>query len=258
MTISNKPIREATIARDTAQAAQLQARRDHQELVNTRSQAEWKDSEIAEQARADGKPAPSKLSNTIAHDQKIETAAHEHRIAQLAHRRAQDALDAAQAEHGPAHRDESSKRIATAETAFEASLKRLTADYGAFISAIGEGRSLGLDHPNMGSFELDLLREGESTSGGKVELAQGTNPTIVLHVRAMLDKLACLGQPPPDAPKHRTVAEMKPHELPHLQTDPGPDAEKQRERDEHRKIADLAAAAASDGLQPSADVLGIT
>jgi hypothetical protein len=254
---ARKPIADATAALDAAQADHLTKRRDVNQLEQERPAAEWRQAEAISEARAAGKPDP-KTSFVDAHDKLIDSARMELKVATLAEKKAHDALDAVRAEHEPALLLEVGKLAGELDARWDDTVKALTRIHGDRSRALTVGRELGAVHPAIGTVTLDLLRQAESTTGGKVELPQGAATDVIISVPELLGKLASLGQPEPEKPKHRTVAEMKPHELPHLQRDQGLEAEKARERDEHRRLADLGADVASNGLQPSADALGIT
>jgi hypothetical protein len=192
---AHEPIAQAEAARDAARAAELRAKRGLVELQQTRSQAEWADAKAAEQAIADGKAPAKTLANVIAHDMKIETAAHEHRVSQLTTQRAEKALQAAWKEHGDEYRAEVKQATAAAESAFRAALRGLSMDFNRFSSTVALGRQLGLDHLGVGSVVLDLRKECEATTGGKVELPTGAVATVRIHVADLLAKFAQLGTP---------------------------------------------------------------
>ncbi len=228
--ISNLPIRQATVALDAARAAELHAKRTVIHLEQTRSNAEWADAEAAEKARAEDKPEPDRTA-TIAHDQEQEAAAHEHKIAQLTTARAEATLQDVQREHGATYVQEAKDRLQSAESAFHASLRKLQTDYSEFASAVSHGKDLGLQHMGVGVINLDLLTEAESTNGGKVELPRGAVRDVIVHVGTLLGKFSDLGKPEPKPEAHEPIEPIRVRQI-----DEGPEHEREREADEHRKI----------------------
>jgi hypothetical protein len=184
--IDHPAIREAAAAWDGARATLESARRDVVELEQTREQAEWKDAEAAERARAEGKAEP-KRTHVAAHEKKLDAARHEAKIAELAEDRAfnvlQDALDEhsgqwAETIEQETHRlaDEWAEVIATV-TAVHERRSRLLAIRSMVV---GETPGAGV----VGFTPSQLLN---------VEFASGARETAFVQTGDVLAALAALG-----------------------------------------------------------------
>ncbi len=96
--VDHPAIREALIARRDARAETLRRKRDVIELEQTREQAGWTDARAVDEARVAGRPEP-KRKHVVEHDQKLDTARHELKVAELAEQRAERKYGEALAKH---------------------------------------------------------------------------------------------------------------------------------------------------------------
>jgi hypothetical protein len=141
--ITCESIRDAAAAFSAARAAREQARKDLTELEQTREQAEWADAEAAENARAEGKAEP-KRTHVAEHDRKTDAARHEQKVADLAEKRALDALTAALDEHGQAWADEATAAVESLRAEWANAVDGLIAMHGRLTASLRVGRAVGV------------------------------------------------------------------------------------------------------------------
>jgi len=148
--ISCEPIRQAAAEHNAARSAKEQARKDLIELEQTREAAEWRDAEAAEQAQAEGKPE-AKRSHVAAHDKQTDAARHGAKVAELAHKRAEAALQVAIGAHGQTWSDELTSSIEQVSAEWGNALTELIALHGRLGAALSVARRVGIGElPNVG------------------------------------------------------------------------------------------------------------
>jgi hypothetical protein len=97
--IDQEQIRDAAGAWDAAKTALDEAKKAHAQAEMELPASEWRDAEIVAEARAAGKPEPTKRAHTSKHEQRIGDLAHELKVATLTEQRTFDGLQAALDEH---------------------------------------------------------------------------------------------------------------------------------------------------------------
>ncbi len=90
--IAQQQIREAAAAWDGAKATLDEAGKSHTQAEQELPASEWRDAEVAAEARAAGKPEPKTRSHTAKHEQRIRDLAHELKVATLTEQSAFQAL----------------------------------------------------------------------------------------------------------------------------------------------------------------------
>ncbi len=190
--IDHPAIRDAAAAWDGARATLESARREVVELEQTAEQAQWKDAEAAEKARAEGKAEP-KRTNIAAHEKKLDQARHEAKVAELAEDRAFNDLQSGLDEH-----------TATWAASVEASVQELNAEWEnalAALTALHERRSRALAIRAMVVGETPSARAVGFTPGQllNVEFAAGARESGYVQTGDVLAALTALGAAKPPA-----------------------------------------------------------
>jgi hypothetical protein len=190
--ISHPAIRDGAAGWDAARAALEQGRKDLLELEQTREASEWRDAELAETARAAGKPEP-KRSHTAEHDRKIDKARHEHKITTLSEARAFEALQSALDEHQGEWEQEIDTDLQVLDQEWSEAVDALVVVHARRSRALSiRSKVIGPGRSSSGAvgFEQAELQGIELQPGQRGQLAY-------LDAGAVLGKLADLGMPEP-------------------------------------------------------------
>jgi hypothetical protein len=179
---------------DAAKAALNEAKRTEVELEQTRAQAEQADAEACEQARHEGKPDP-KRTRVAAHDRKLDSARHEHRVAVIAEDRAFNALQSALDEHLDAWLTEVSAEVESLDERWQEAVDSVSKLHAERAHAVRVARMIGSEHQAVAVVPL----ERRQLAG--IELMNGSPTTAHVAVEHMLGGLQALGVPPEPEPE---------------------------------------------------------
>jgi hypothetical protein len=133
--ISNEPIRTAAGAFDAAKAALSDAKRSTIQCQQELPQSIWLDAEVAEKARAEGKPEPKTRSHAVGHERRIANLEREQRVAQLATERCHCQLVEAIDKNGSAWEKEVEQACEALAAQWSAELTEMIALYGQLTVA---------------------------------------------------------------------------------------------------------------------------
>lgn len=212
---------------DAAKAALNEVKRTEVELEQTRPQAEQADAETCEQARHEGKPDP-KRTHVAAHDRKLDSARHEHRVAVIAERRAFGALQSALDEHQEAWLGEAAQLVVGLDERWQEAIADVAKLAAERQRAVRVARLIGSEHPRVAAIPLSRRQ----LAG--IELLHGSPDTAHVAVEDLLAGLADLGAPPPEEPAREPQKPIRTQSL--TESHGG----QQREADERRAFNERA------------------
>jgi hypothetical protein len=140
--ISNEPIRQAAAQLDAARAARDEVKKSHTQAELELPASEYRDAELAAEARGAGKPEPKTRAHTAKLEQGIRDLAHELKVATIIEQRSRDELDAALLEHGDAWGEEVRGSLEALREQWTAEVSELIALHARFSAALSVARTV--------------------------------------------------------------------------------------------------------------------
>jgi hypothetical protein len=179
--ISNEPIREAVAQLSAARAALDEAKKSHTQVELELPASEWKDAEIAAEARRAAKPEPKTRAHTAKHEQRIRDLAAELKVSTILEQRALEDLHAAIDEHGEAWGDEVRESLEALRGQWAADLNEVIALHGRFSAALSVSRTvLGeRSHADKVGFSPAAIRGIEFASGQARQTGYVATPDVL-------------------------------------------------------------------------------
>jgi hypothetical protein len=142
--ISEPHLRDCAGVLSAARASLDEAKKSHTAAEQELPSSEWRDAELAAEARASGRKEPATRKHTADHEARIRDLAHEFKTCELMVRKAVDSLEQAIEEFGQVWLDELAAEATEAREEWQTKVNELTSAHARLSSVFSIQHRLGI------------------------------------------------------------------------------------------------------------------